>query len=151
MKLNVKLTADELLNVLEATEIEACNRGWPVEWDGEPDNDVCADIFAIMDAGLSAMGIEIEEEIEAEDEDEDELEDLDEDEEPESDPIEDMIFVRDGKRCISPDNARLLFTNMLSIVAEMYEEMPQEAQIDLAKHLLIEFSKEREIDWVAGE
>lgn len=154
MKLNVKLTADELMDVLEAAEIEAFNRSWPVEWNGEPDNEVCADIFAIMDAGLSAIGIEIEEEIEVEDEDE--LEDWDEDEEsedeePEPDPIEDMIFVQDGKRCISSDNARLLFTNMLAVVKDMCEDMSSEAQFDLAKHLLIEFSKERRIEWVVGE
>lgn len=157
MKLNVKLTADELMDVLEAAETEAFNRSWPVEWNGEPDNDVCADIFAIMDAGLSTIGIEIEEEIEAEDEmDEDELEDWDEDEESEDeesepDPIEDMIFVQDGKRCISSDNARLLFTNMLAVVEDMYEDMSSEARFELAKHLLIEFSKERRIEWVVGE
>ena len=75
MELNVKLTADELQNVIDAAMDEAIDRGYDPD-----DEETVDDMLHIVDAALSAMGIEI---IPADEDDEDEDE--------EDDPIEAML------------------------------------------------------------
>ena len=65
MELNVKLTADELMNVVDAAMDEAIDRGYC------EDDETVDDILHIVDAALAAIGIEIiptEEEEEEEEE-----------------------------------------------------------------------------------
>ena len=84
MKLNVKLTANELQDVVDAVADEAVDRGWDFT-----DDELFEDAMAMVDAALAAMGIEIvEEDDDYEDDDEDWDEDEDEDEEEEDEDDE---------------------------------------------------------------
>ena len=69
MKMNVALTADEMMDVLDAAMDEAIDRGFD-----DDDEDFVEDMLAIVDAALSAMGINITEEVEEEEEEEEEEE-----------------------------------------------------------------------------
>lgn len=87
MKMNLKLTADELMNVVDAAMDEAIDRGY------DPYNEeTVEDMLNIVDAALSAMDIEITEDADADTEDEDEDEDED------VDPIDEMTYVLDDGR-----------------------------------------------------
>lgn len=93
MRITVKMTTDELMNVIDAIADEAAEQDIYV--DPLYGNDNMEQILKVVDAALSAMGIEIEE-------DEPEIEDDDEEE------IESIIYDCDGKRGISAADARLL-------------------------------------------
>ena len=150
MKLNVKLTADELQNVLDAAANEALDNGLLYD----DDNDDMACLFAAVDAALAAIGIEVSEDTEAEEEEEEEEEedydewDEDEDEEDEDeeevDPIEEMIYVLEGKRVISKDNAHMLL-NMMADVVKHDNRIPAEAKGEFAQLMFIKFCADKGI------
>lgn len=123
MKITVKLTADELLDVLEAVEKEAYELGMEVlDEDFNPVNETCSELFDLLDTALTTMGVEIEEDVEGdvyeweEDEDEDDWDDeWDEDEEDEEDedededPIKRMIYRNEnGSTVIRESDAKHL-------------------------------------------
>ncbi len=125
MKITVKLTADELLDVLEAVEKEAYELGMEVlDENFNPVNETCSELFDLLDTALTTMGVEIEEDVEGdvyeweeddEDEDEDEWdeyeedEDEDEDENEEEDPIKRMIYRNEnGSTVIRESDAKYL-------------------------------------------
>lgn len=104
MKMNLKLTADELMNVVDATMDEAIDRGFDDE-----DEELVEDMLHIVDAALSAMGIEITEDTNSEDEDKDEDED--------SDPIDEMTYVLDdGRVAISFADACYLMDSIREVL-----------------------------------
>lgn len=93
MKLNVKLTADELMDVVDAAVDAARERDYMIL-----EEELIEDMTYIVDAALSAMGIEI---VPAGEDDEDEEED--------NDPIADMLYDRDdGRTAISLEDAYFL-------------------------------------------
>lgn len=93
MKLNVKLTADELMDVVDAAVDAARERDYMIL-----EEELIEDMTYIVDAALSAMGIEI---VPADEDDADEEED--------NDPIADMLYDRDdGRTVISFDDACFL-------------------------------------------
>lgn len=96
MKMNLKLTADELMDVVDAAVGEAMNRGY----DGLDADELTDDMLHIVDATLSAMGIGITEDTDTEDEDEDE--------DKEEGATLAHIYIKNGKRCISAEDARTL-------------------------------------------
>lgn len=90
MRITVKMTADELWDVINAITDEAVEQDIYV--DPLYGNDNMEQILKVVDAALSAMNIEIEEDEPEDDEEE----------------IESIIYDCDGKRGISADDARLL-------------------------------------------
>ena len=90
MRITVKMTADELWDVINAITDEAVEQDIYV--DPLYGNDNMEQILKVVDAALSAMGIEIEEDKSEDDEEE----------------IESIIYDCDGKRGISAADARLL-------------------------------------------
>ena len=93
MKLNVKLTADELMDVVDAAVDAARERDYMIL-----EEELIEDMTYIVDAALSAMGIEI---VPADEDDADEEED--------NDPIADMLYDRDdGRTAISLEDAYFL-------------------------------------------
>ena len=103
MKMNLKLTADELMNVVDAAMDEAIDRGYC------EDDETVEDMLHIVDAALSAMGIEITEDADTEDEDDDEDEDYD--------PIDEMVYVLDdGRGAISFADACYLMDSIREVL-----------------------------------
>lgn len=136
MELNVKLTADELMNVVDATMDEAIDRGYA------PDDETVDDMLHIVDAALSAMGIEI---VPADEDDED-----DEDEEEDNDPIADMLYVLDdGRTAISFEDACFL----MDMIKEtgMDRGLSDEEATEAAQHIFIQIGKDYGIDVVEEE
>lgn len=147
MKLNVKLTADELQNVLDAAANEALDNG--LLYDDNEDDMSC--LFAAVDAALTAIGIEVSEDIEAEDEDEDwndeewdEDEDEDDEEEEEVDPIEEMVYVLEGKRVVSKENA-LMLLGMMADVVKKDNRVPAEAKGEFTQLMFLKFCADKGI------
>ena len=135
MELNVKLTADELMNVVDAAMDEAIDRGY------DADDETVDDMLHIVDAALSAMGIEI---VPADEDDED-----DEDEE-DNDPIADMLYVLDdGRTAISFDDACFL----MDMIHEtgMDRGLSDEEATEAAQHIFIQIGKDYGIDVVEEE
>lgn len=100
MKMKIELTANEMMNVVDAVMDEAIDRGYdPVE-----DVDQFNDLIAIVDAALSAMGIEYDV--------------TDEDFEDEEDEMESIIYDVDGHRGISASDARLLMACVVKTIKE---------------------------------
>lgn len=141
MKITVKLTADELLDVLEAVEQEAYELGMEVlDEDFNPVNETCSELFDLLDTALTTMGVEIEEDVEGdvyeweeddEDEDDDEWdeyeeeedEDEDEDEDEEEDPIKRMIYRNeDGSPVIRESDARRLLRLICNSIEAVEKE-----------------------------
>jgi len=130
MKMKIKLTADELMNVVDAAMDEAIDRGY-----GD-DEETVDDMLHIVDAALSAMGIEI-----SEDEDEDDVdafgvptdydsdfdEDEDEDEEEEEpfNPITKLLVERNGELYLKESDASVLLNAMRELVYSKTEGMPE--------------------------
>lgn len=134
MELNVKLTADELMDVVDAAVGEAMDRGY----DGLDVDELTDDMCHIVDAALAAMGIEI---VPA-DEDED-----DEDEEEDNDPIADMLYVLDdGRTAISFEDACFL----MDMIHEtgMDRGLSDEEATEAAQHIFIQIGKDYGIDVV---
>lgn len=137
MELNVKLTADELQNVIDAAMDEAIDRGYDPD-----DEEIVDDMLHIVDAALSAMGIEIVPADEAEDEDEDEDED--------DDPIYEMLYVLDdGRTAIGEQDAYLLMDVIQEVCIE--NGLSEEESIDATKEIFKGIAKEYGIDVVEEE
>ena len=148
MKMKIELTADELMNVVDAMMDEAIDRGYdPVD-----DEETADDLLHIVDAALSAMGIEITEDEEDEDEDfdsdfDDDFDDEDEEEDEEDDPIEAMVFLSNGKRTISKDNADML----LGMVAELIladDRIPDNQKWEATQNCFLAFCAEHGLECV---
>lgn len=128
MKINVKLTADELMNVVDAAMDEAIDRGYDPD-----DEEVVEDMLNIVDAALAAMGIEVIEDV---DEDEDEDEDYDEwDEDEDEDeeevpatksPVGELLVEVNGKMFLRESDAQVLLDFMRKTVYEKFNFLPVE-------------------------
>ena len=130
MELNVKLTADELMNVVDAAMDEAIDRGY------DADEETVDDMLHIVDAALSAMGIEI---VPADEDDEDEEED--------NDPIADMLYdLDDGRTAISSEDAYFLL-DMIKEVG-MERGLSEDEATEAAKAIFMQISKDYGIDEV---
>ena len=130
MELNVKLTADELMNVVDAAMDEAIDRGYC------EDDETVDDMLHIVDAALSAMGIEI---VPADEDDEDEEED--------NDPIADMLYVLDdGRTAISFEDACFL----MDMIKEtgMDRGLSEDEAAEAAQHIFLQIGKDYGIDVV---
>ena len=130
MELNVKLTADELMNVVDAAMDEAIDRGY------DADEETVDDMLHIVDAALSAMGIEI---VPADEDDEDEEED--------NDPIADMLYVLDdGRTAISFEDACFL----MDMIKEtgMERGLSEDEATEAAKAIFMQIGKDYGIDVV---
>lgn len=130
MELNVKLTADELMNVVDAAMDEAIDRGYC------EDDETVDDMLHIVDAALSAMGIEI---VPADEDDEDEEED--------NDPIADMLYVLDdGRTAISFEDACFL----MDMIKEtgMDRGLSDEEATEAAQKIFLQIGKDYGIDVV---
>lgn len=138
MKMNVKLTADELMNVIDAACNEAIDRGYDV-----CDDEEVEDILAIVDAAMSAIGIDISEEEEEEDFDFD----FDEDDDDEEDSIEDMVFIHNGKRTISKANADMLL-NMVAELIMNEDDIPFNKKWEVTQDCFLAFCRDHEIECV---
>jgi hypothetical protein len=159
MKIKVALTADELQDVIDSAVNEAMDRGY----DGLEVNELTDDMCHIVDAALTAMGIEVIENEEDDDDwdaydDDGEWENAednapwygdedDEEEEEEIDPIEEMVYESDGKRVISKADAdELLHIFVGIIIAD--NSIPNDKKWDTATKLFIGFCEERGIEGV---
>lgn len=110
MRITVKMTADELMDVIGAITDEAVEQD--VYVNPLYGNDNMEQILKVVDAAMSAMGIEIEE---------DEPEDNEEE-------IESIIYDCDGKRGISAADARLLMRCVAKTMDEKYPILSDEAR-----------------------
>lgn len=131
MELNVKLTADELQDVVDAAMDEAIDRGY------EADDETVDDMLHIVDAALSAMGIEI---VPADEEEEDE----------EDDPIEAMCYtLDDGRTAISFEDACFL----LDMIQEVGEErgLSEDEATEAAKCIFLQIAEDYGIEAVEAE
>ena len=163
MKMNLKLTADELMNVVDATMDEAMEQGLYFDNFG---NENVKEILTIVDAALSALSVEV---VPADEDEEDEewthcddcyhpnacdmcdyAED-DEDEEEETDPIESMIFDYNGKRTITSTMGKLLLDTCYAVVDARNPSMPFNTKVSKAKAMLMEIAKDYGIEWVTEE
>lgn len=134
MELNVKLTADELQNVIDAAMDEAIDRGYDPD-----DEETVDDMLHIVDAALSAMGIEI---VPADEDDEDEDE--------EDDPIEAMLYaLDDGRTAISFEDACFLM-DMIQEVG-MERGLSEEDATEAAKCIFMQIGKDYGIDVVEAD
>jgi len=132
MELNVKLTADELKDVVDAAMDEAINRGY------DADDETVDDMLHIVDAALSAMGIEI---VPA---------DEDEDEEEDYDPIEEMLYVLDdGRTAIGFKDACFLMDVLKAVGRD--RGLPEEEANKAAQKIFLQISEDYGIDVVEKE
>ena len=130
MELNVKLTADELMNVVDAVMDEAIDRGYC------EDDETVDDMLHIVDAALSAMGIEI---VPADEDDEDEEED--------NDPIADMLYILDdGRTAISFEDACFLM-DMIKEVG-MERGLSENEATEAAQKIFVQIGEDYGIDVV---
>ena len=131
MELNVKLTADELMNVVDAAMDEAIDRGYA------PDEETVDDMLHIVDAALTAMGIEIVPADEDDDEDEDE----------DDDPIYDMLYVLDdGRTAIDFDDACFLLDMIKEVGIE--RGLSEEDAIEATKEIFLLIAEDYGIEVV---
>lgn len=125
MKINVKLTADELMDVVDAIMDEAIDRGYdPVD-----DEETLDDMLNIVDSALSAMGIEVTEDTEAEEEEDYDEWDKDEDEEEvptTKSPVGELLVEVDGKMFLRESDAQVLLDFMRKTVYEKFNFLPVE-------------------------
>ena len=125
MKMNLKLTADELMNVVDAAMDEAINRGY------DSDEETVDDMLHIVDAALSAMGIEITEDADSEEVDTfgvptDYDSDFDEEEEEEPfNPITELLVEQDGKLYLKESDAKILLNTLRELVYSKTEGLPE--------------------------
>lgn len=134
MKLNVKLTADELMDVVDAAVDAARERDYMIL-----EEELIEDMTYIVDAALSAMGIEI---VPADEDDEDEEED--------NDPIADMLYDRDdGRTAISLEDAYFL----MDMIKEngIKRGLSEDEAIKAAQTIFIQICKDYGIDVVEEE
>lgn len=109
MRITVKMTADELWDVINAITDEAVEQDIYV--DPLYGNDNMEQILKVVDAALSAMGIEVEEDKPEDDEEE----------------IESIIYDCDGKRGISAADARLLMQCVAKTMRKQHPILSDEA------------------------
>lgn len=150
MKLNVKLTADELMNVIDSAVNEAMNRGY----EGLEVDELTEDMCHVVDAALSAMGIEIEEEVEEDDFDFDCDGDCEACDDPcpeytgeESDSIEsidDLIYTLNGKNVVSKDTAEMLLCMVKDAVVND-NRVPDELKGECIEFIFLNFCKDHGI------
>lgn len=134
MKLNVKLTADELMDIVDAAVDAARERDYMIL-----EEELIEDMTYIVDAALSAMGIEI---VPADEDDEDEEED--------NDPIADMLYDRDdGRTAISLEDAYFL----MDMIKEngIKRGLSEDEAIKAAQTMFIQIGKDYGIDVVEEE
>lgn len=134
MKLNVKLTADELMDVVDAAVDAARERDYMIL-----EEELIEDMTYIVDAALSAMGIEI---VPADEDDGDEEED--------NDPIADMLYDRDdGRTAISFEDACFL----MDMIKEngIKRGLSEDEAIKAAQTMFIQIGKDYGIDVVEEE
>ena len=135
MKKKNELTADEMMNVVDALCDEAIDRGYDVV----DDDEVFNDLIAIVDAALSAMGIEYD----VADEDFDDEEDEEEEEEMES-----IIYDCDGQRGISASDARLLMQCVAKNIIHQFGYLPEEVITILIQNETMRIASEWNIEVV---
>lgn len=134
MKLNVKLTADELMDVVDAAVDAARERDYMIL-----EEELVKDMTYIVDAALSAMGIEV---VPADEDDEDEEED--------NDPIADMLYDRDdGRTAISLEDAYFL----MDMIKEngIKRGLSEDEAIKATQTIFIQICKDYGIDVVEEE
>lgn len=134
MKLNVKLTADELMDVVDAAVGAARERDYMIL-----EEELVKDMTYIVDAALSAMGIEV---VPADEGDEDEEED--------NDPIADMLYDRDdGRTAISLEDAYFL----MDMIKEngIKRGLSEDEAIKATQTIFIQICKDYGIDVVEEE
>ena len=122
MKMKIELTTDEMLNVIDAVMDEAIDRGYdPIE-----DENQFNDLIAVVDAALSAMGIEYDV---VDDEEEDfslDEDDFDFDDDDDEEEMESIIYDCDGHRGISASDARLLMRCVADVMHNQFGYLPDE-------------------------
>lgn len=134
MKMNLKLTADELMDVVDAAVDAARERDYMIL-----EEELIKDMTYIVDAALSAMGIEI---VPADENDEDEEED--------NDTIADMLYDRDdGRTAISFEDACFL----MDMIKEngIKRGLSEDEAIKAAQTMFIQIGKDYGIDVVEEE
>jgi len=136
MKTKIELTADEMMNVVDALCDEAIDRGYDVV----DDDEVFNDLIAIVDAALSAMGIEYD----VADEDFDD----EEDEEDEEEEMESIIYDCDGQRGISASDARLLMQCVAENITRKFGFLPEELVTILIQNETMRIASEWNIEVV---
>lgn len=133
MKMNLKLTADELMDVVDAAMDEAIDRGY------YEDDETVDDTLHIVDAALSAMGIEV---VPADEDDEDEEED--------NDPIADMLYaLDDGRTAISFEDACFLMDMIKETGIE--RGLSEDEAIEAAKTVFMQIGEDYGIEVVEEE
>ena len=133
MKTKIELTADEMMNVVDALCDEAIDRGYDVV----DDDEIFNDLIAIVDAALSAMGIEYD----VADEDFD-------DEEDEEEEMESIIYDCDGRRGISASDARLLMQCVAKNIIHKFGFLPEEIVTVLIQNETMRIASEWNIEVV---
>ena len=157
MKLNVKLTADELMDVVDAAVNEAIDRGY----DGIKVDELTEDMTHIVDAALAAMGIEIVEddddyedddedwdEDEDEDEDEDKEDDGEEEDEEEDDPIASMIYMIGDTVVIAKSDADTIMEIMQNTINLRASHLSKQKKIELRNQMFIALCKDYGIEGI---
>lgn len=146
MKMSVKLTADELANVVDSVVDTAIDNGF--DCIVEDDEEFNA-IFAIVDAALEAMGISIEEDEDEEFYDEDEDEDEEEDNPAVRFPgIAEMVYEKDGKGAISEEDAHEVLDSMKAMIAESCPELNPIEKFELLTKMWLQFGEDFGIEIV---
>lgn len=141
MKMSVKLTADELANVVDSVVDTAIDNGFDCIVE---DDDEFNAIFAIVDAALDAMGISIEEE----EEDEEENEDEEEDPEDRFPGIAEMVYEKDGRGAISEKDAHEVLDSMKEFIAERCPELNPIEKFELLTKMWLQFGEDFGIEIV---
>lgn len=155
MKLNVKLTADELMDVVDAAVDAARERDYMIL-----EEELIEDMTYIVDAALSAMGIEIvpADEDDA-DEEEEEVDDFgvptdywsefdEEEPEPVHDPIAKMLFTYDGKVTISQKDAMEIVRQMTEMIEEQGKGLTGEQKTKWLRDALTALAEDYGIEYV---
>ena len=145
MKLIVKLTADELMNVVDAVKEEADYQGFL--YDGFADEQT-EGLLKVLDTALDAAGIEIVEEDSFDNDDEDEWgDDFDEEEEVEESSYEDkypglasIVYELNGKRVISQSDAISIMRSIIKSVDEFCPDASIDQKKALQKEVFTKFS-----------
>lgn len=88
-----------------------------------------------------------EDEDEEEDEWEDDWDEEEDDEEEVIDPIEDMVYMMDGKRTISKTNATMLL-NMIAEQVIEDDDIPNDRKWDATQNIMLAFAKEHGLEQV---
>jgi len=159
MKIDVRMTPDELQNVVDAVAEAGDQRNYYV------DDTILMELLEIVDAALTSMGINIVED-EDDDDEPNEMEfdcegdcancenpcpEEEEDEEEEEESIEDRLFtLDDGRTAISAEDANKIMDEMCLYCINVHG-FPVEVAVEIAKDAFIQLSEDYGIDVVVGE